>query len=137
MGGERKADLGKLHGRTYLSQKDARWIVNEFRELAPQVRNLGGKIFAGKVQWIKPLSDGVFAGIDAEPDFAVNALFPVARGYRRAPRGSDTPSSCRYGTRVSVAGLSSARKQVGRPTVCRRVARCRSWFACSPTLTTL
>ncbi len=36
------ADLGKLQGETYLSRKDARWIVQAFRELAPQVRNLGG-----------------------------------------------------------------------------------------------
>jgi hypothetical protein len=81
------ADLGKLQGKMYLSQRDARWIVREFREIAPKVRNLGGKIFAGKVQWIKPLSDGVFAGIDAEPDFAVNAFFPVARGYKARNEG--------------------------------------------------
>jgi len=76
------ADLGKLQGETYLSRQDARWIVQAFRELAPQVRNLGGKVFGGKVQWIRPNSDGVFAGIDAEPDFAVNAFFPVAHGYK-------------------------------------------------------
>jgi hypothetical protein len=76
------ADLGKLQGETYLSRQDARWIVQAFRELAPQVRNLGGKVFGGKVQWIRPDSDGVFAGIDAEPDFAVNAFFPIARGYK-------------------------------------------------------
>jgi hypothetical protein len=76
------ADLGKLQGEIYLSRKDARWIVQAFRELAPQVRNLGGKIFGGKVQWIRPQSDGVFEGVDAEPDFAVNAFFPAARGYK-------------------------------------------------------
>lgn len=76
------ADLGRLQARMYLSQKDARWIAHEFRELAPQVRNLGGKIFAGKVQWIRPVSDDIFAGVDAEPDFAANAFFPIARGHK-------------------------------------------------------
>lgn len=38
------ADLGKLQGETYLSRQDARWVVQAFRELAPQVRNLGGKV---------------------------------------------------------------------------------------------
>ena len=70
-------DLGKLQGETYLSRKDARWIVQTFRELVPQVRNLGGKLFGGKVQLSRPESDGVFVGEDAEPDFAVNAFFPV------------------------------------------------------------
>jgi hypothetical protein len=76
------ADLGKLQGEMYLSQKDARWIVQAFRELAPQVRNLGGKVFGGKVQWIQAQTDGVFADIDGEPDFAINAFFPAARGYK-------------------------------------------------------
>ncbi len=76
------ADLGKAQSETYLSQKGTRWIAAAFRDLVPQVRNLGGKIFGGKVQWIRPQSDGVFAGIDAEPDFAANAFFPVARGYK-------------------------------------------------------
>ncbi len=75
-------DLGKLQGETYLSRKDARWIVQTFRELVPQVRNLGGKLFGGKVQLSRPESDGVFVGEDAEPDFAVNAFFPVAHGYK-------------------------------------------------------
>jgi len=74
------ADLGKLQGETYLSQKDARWIVQAFRELAPQVRNLGGKVFGGKVQWIQAQTDGFSA--DDEPDFAINAFFPVAHGYK-------------------------------------------------------
>jgi len=76
------ADIGKLQTETYLSQRDVRWIAAAFRDLAPQVRNLGGTIFGGKVQWIRPQSDDVFAGIDAEPDFAANAFFPVARGYK-------------------------------------------------------
>lgn len=81
------ADLGKLQGEMYLSKKDARWIVQTFRELAPRVRNLGGTLFGGKVQWIRPESDGVFAGLDAEPDFAVNAFFPVAHGYKARNEG--------------------------------------------------
>jgi hypothetical protein len=76
------ADLGKLQTETYLSQKDTRWIAAAVRDLTPQVRNLGGKLFGGKVQWIRPQSDDVFAGVDAEPDFAANAFFPVARGYK-------------------------------------------------------
>ncbi len=59
-------DLGKLQGETYLSRKDARWIVQTFRELVPQVRNLGGKLFGGKVQLSRPESDGVFVGEDAD-----------------------------------------------------------------------
>jgi hypothetical protein len=58
-----------------------------FRELAPQVRNTGGKVFGGKVQWIRPRSDSVFTGVDAEPDFAVNAFFPVAHGYKARNEG--------------------------------------------------
>jgi hypothetical protein len=81
------ADLGKLQGETYLSRKDARWIVQAFRELAPQVRNLGGKVFGGKVQWVKPQSEDAFAGVDAEPDFAVNAFFPAAHGYKARNEG--------------------------------------------------
>jgi hypothetical protein len=81
------ADLGKLQGETYLSRKDARWIVQAFRELAPQVRNLGGKVFGGKVQWIRPQSESAFTGVDAEPDFAVNAFFPVAHGYKARNEG--------------------------------------------------
>jgi hypothetical protein len=76
------ADLGKLQTETYLSQKEVHWIAGAFRELAPQVRNLGGKIFGGKVQWIRPQSDEVFAVLDEEPEFAANAFFPVARGYK-------------------------------------------------------
>jgi hypothetical protein len=81
------ADLGKLQGETCTSRQDARWIVQTFRELAPQVRNIGGALFGGKVQWIKPHSDGVFAGIDTEPDFAVNAFFPVAHGFKARNEG--------------------------------------------------
>jgi hypothetical protein len=81
------ADLGKLQGEIYLSQKDARWIAQSFRELAPQVRNLGGKFFGGKVQWIQPQSDGVFSGLDAEPDYAINAFFPAAHGYKARNEG--------------------------------------------------
>jgi hypothetical protein len=58
------ADLGTLQGEAQLSRQDARWIVQALRELAPQVRNLGGKAFGGKVQWIRPTSDGVFGGVD-------------------------------------------------------------------------
>jgi len=76
------ADLGKLQTEVYVSEKDARWIAQSFRELAPRVRTVGGLIFAGKVQWIRPVSDNVFHGLDAEPDFALNAFFPVARGYK-------------------------------------------------------
>jgi hypothetical protein len=76
------ADLGKLQTDSYLSQQDTRWIAAAFRDLAPQVRNLGGAIFGGKVQWIRPQADDPFTGIDEEPDFAVNAFYPVARGYK-------------------------------------------------------
>jgi hypothetical protein len=76
------ADLGKAIDKVYHSQKDVPWIANQFRELAPQVRNVGGWIMGGKVRWIQPASDGAFAGIDAEPDFAVNAFFPVARNFK-------------------------------------------------------
>lgn len=76
------ADLGKLQTEIYLTQKDVQWIAGAFRELAPRVRNLGGKIFGGKVQWIRPQSDDVFAVLDEEPEFAANAFFPVARGYK-------------------------------------------------------
>jgi len=111
------ADLGNLQGRTYLSQKDARWVVNEFRELAPQVRNFGGKIFAGKVQWIRPVSDGVFAGIDAEQDFAVNASFPVARGYKARTEGIGYTlklSVWDEGERLRVVISSQASRQADR-----------------------
>lgn len=76
------SDLGKAQGETYTSLKDTRWIAAAFRELAPQVRNFGGKVFGGKVQWIDPGSDGPFRGIDDDPDFAVNAFFPIQRGYK-------------------------------------------------------
>jgi hypothetical protein len=76
------ADLGKAQGETYLSQKDARSIALAFRELAPQVRNLGGKLFGGKTQVFEAESDGAIAGLDAEPDFALNAYFPVAHGHK-------------------------------------------------------
>ncbi len=76
------ADLGKAQGETYLSQKDARSIALAFRELAPQVRNLGGKLFGGKTQVFEAESFGAMAGLDAEPDFALNAFFPVAHGYK-------------------------------------------------------
>jgi hypothetical protein len=81
------ADLGKAHGETYTSLKDTRWIAAAFRELAPQVRNVGGKIFGGKVQWIEPQSDGAFAGVDDQPAFAVNAFFPIQRGYKARNEG--------------------------------------------------
>ena len=74
------ADLGKAQGETYLSQKDSRSIALAFRELAPQVRNLGGKLFGGKTQVFEAESAGAIAGLDAEPDFALNAFFPVAHG---------------------------------------------------------
>lgn len=74
------ADLGKLQGETFRSQKDVHWIAQTFRELAPQARNLGGKIFCGgKVHWIQPRFDDAFTGIDSAPDFAVNAFFPIDR----------------------------------------------------------
>ena len=76
------ADLGKAQGETYLSQKDARSIALAFRELAPQVRNLGGKLFGGKIQVFEAESESAIAGLDAEPDFALNAFFPVAHGYK-------------------------------------------------------
>jgi hypothetical protein len=81
-GGIAMADLGKLQTETFLTQKDVQWIAGAFRELVPQVRNLGGKIFGGKSQWIRPQSDEVFAVLDEEPEFAANAFFPVARGYK-------------------------------------------------------
>lgn len=74
------ADLGKLQGETFRSQKDVRWIARTFRELAPQARSFGGKIFcSNKVHWIHPLLDDAFTGIDSAPDFAVNAFFPIDR----------------------------------------------------------
>jgi hypothetical protein len=76
------AELGKLQTETFLTHKDVQWIAGAFRELAPKVRNLGGKIFGGTVQWIRPQSDEVFAVLDEEPEFAANAFFPVARGYK-------------------------------------------------------
>jgi hypothetical protein len=76
------ADLGKLQGETYTSQQDVRWIAQTLRELAPQVRNLGGKLFGGKIEWIRPESNGAFDRFDTDPDFAVNAFFPAAHGYK-------------------------------------------------------
>jgi hypothetical protein len=76
------ADLGKLQGETFRSEKDVRWIAQSFRELAPQARNPGGKIFCGKVQWIQPRVDDPFTGIDTAPDFAVNAFFPINHGHK-------------------------------------------------------
>ncbi|MGH3301696.1 MAG: hypothetical protein ACRDOK_08455 [Streptosporangiaceae bacterium] len=81
------ADLGKLQTDVYVSEKDARWIAESFRQLAPRVRNIGGLIFAGKVQWIRPTSNNVFQAIDVDPDFALNAFFPVARGYKARHEG--------------------------------------------------
>jgi hypothetical protein len=81
------ADLGKLQTEVYVSEKDARWIAESFRELAPRVRNIGGLMFAGKVQWIRPTSDRVFQGIDVDPEFALNAFFPVVRGYKARNEG--------------------------------------------------
>jgi hypothetical protein len=81
------ADLGKLQTDVYVSQKEARWIAESFRELAPRVRNIGGLVFAGKVQWIRPAANSVFEGIDVDPDFALNAFFPVARGYKARSEG--------------------------------------------------
>ena len=77
------ADLGKLQGETFRSQRDVRWIAQTFRELAPQARSLGGKIFCGsKVHWIQPQLDDPFTGVDSAPDFAVNAFFPIDRGHK-------------------------------------------------------
>jgi hypothetical protein len=112
------ADLGKLQGETYRSQKDARWIAAAFRDLAPQVRNLGGKIFGGKVQWIRPQSDDVFAGVDAEPDFAANAFFPVARGYKARNEGVGYTLKLAVwdeGERRRVVISSHASRQADRP----------------------
>lgn len=112
------ADLGKLQGETYLSRKDARWIAQTFRELAPQVRNVGGKIFGGKVQWIQPHSDGAFAGLDAEPEFAVNAFFPAAHGYKARNDGIGYTiklSVWDEGEQRRVAIGSQASRQADRP----------------------
>jgi hypothetical protein len=76
------ADFGKSQSETYLTHKDMRWVAGALRELTPRVRNLGGKIVGGKMQWFRPHSDSVFADLDAEPDFAANAFFPVVRGYK-------------------------------------------------------
>jgi hypothetical protein len=81
------ADPGKLQTEVYASDKDARWIAQSFRELAPRVRGVGGLIFGGKVQWIQPENNDAFSGIDREPDFAVNAFFPIARGYKARSEG--------------------------------------------------
>jgi hypothetical protein len=130
------ADLGKLQTETFLTQKDVQWIAGAFRELAPQVRNLGGKIFGGKVQWIRPQSDEVFVVLDEEPEFAANAFFPVARGYKARNESVDTPSRSRYGTRASAAGSASAPRPAGRLTARRRAAPGGGWSACSPRSTT-
>jgi hypothetical protein len=34
------------------------------------------------VQWIQPGAERAFTGLDAEPDYAINAFFPVARGFK-------------------------------------------------------
>jgi len=112
------ADLGKLQGETYLSEKDVRWIAQTFREMAPQVRNLGGKMFGGKVIWIQPESDGVFSGLDGEPDFAVNAFFPAAHGYKARNEGIGYTlklSVWDEGDHRRVAIGSQASRQADRP----------------------
>ena len=112
------ADLGKLQGETYLSQKDARWIMQAFRDLAPQVRNLGGKFFGGKVQWIRAQPDGVFNGVDTEPVFAVNAFFPAAHGYKARNEGIGYTLKLLVwdeGGRRRVAIGSQASRQADRP----------------------
>ena len=112
------ADLGKLQGETFVSRKDARWIVATFREQAPQVRNLGGKIFGGRVRWIRPESDGVFAGVDVERDFAVNAFFPAARGYKARNEGIGYTLKLAVwdeGERRRVVIGSQASRQADRP----------------------
>ena len=81
------ADLGKLQTEVYISDRDVRWIVQSFRELAPRVRGVVGLIFGGKVQWIRPENNDAFSGIDREPDFAVNVFFPIARGYKARSEG--------------------------------------------------
>lgn len=81
------ADLGKLQTEVYISEKDAHSIAQSFRDLAPRVRNVGGLIFGGKVQWIRPEADDPFSGIDVEPEFALNAFFPIARGYKARNEG--------------------------------------------------
>jgi hypothetical protein len=112
------ADLGKLQTEVYVSEKDARWIAQSFRELAPRVRNVGGLIFAGKVQWIRPSSHNVFQGIDADPDFALNAFFPVARGYKARTEGIGYTLKLAVwdqGERRRVVIASQASRQSERP----------------------
>jgi hypothetical protein len=112
------ADLGKLQTETYLTRKDVQWIAGAFRELVPQVRNLGGKLFGGKVQWIRPESDGVFAVLNEEPEFAANAFFPVARGYKA--RNESVGYTIKIavwdeGERRRISVASQASRQADRP----------------------
>ena len=112
------ADLGKAQGETFTSLKDTHWLAAAFRERAPTVRNLGGKIFGGKVQWIPPESDGVFSGDDAEPNFAANAFFPIQRGYKaRNEQIGYTLKIAVYdeGERRRVVISSQAGRQMDRP----------------------
>jgi len=112
------ADLGKAQGETYVSRKDARWIAETFRELAPHMRNLGGMIFGGRVQWLQPESDRAFAGLDVEPDFALNAFFPAARGYKARNQGIGYTLKLAVwdeGERRRVVIGSQASRQADRP----------------------
>lgn len=73
------ADLGKAQGETFVSDQTAQWLGQRFRQLAPQVRNLGGRIFAGRPQWIQPIAE---PGEVDEPSFALNAFFPINRSFK-------------------------------------------------------
>ena len=116
------ADLGKAQTEMYLSQKDARSIALAFRELAPQVRNLGGKLWGGKTQVFEAESDGAIAGLDAEPDFALNAFFPVthAREARERAVGYTLKLAVWDEGEQRRVGISSqASRQVDRPQASR------------------
>lgn len=76
------ADLGKAHALEYTSLKDTRWIAESFRELAPKVRNLGGKVFGGRPELFTPQADFTRRGIVDESDYALNVFFPIARNHK-------------------------------------------------------
>lgn len=80
------ADLGKSRSETLVPRKDAGWIVATFRELTPQVRNLGVR---SSVEGCSGFGRSRMACSPAwtpSPDFAVNA-FPGGAGPQGTQRG--------------------------------------------------
>jgi hypothetical protein len=112
------ADYGRLQGEIYFSQRTTRWMAGAFEDLAPRVRNIGGLVFGGKMQWIQPTSDDPFQHLRQVPDFAINAFFPINR--TREARNNAIGYALKIvvwdeGSHRKVVISSQASRQIERP----------------------